>query len=59
MLWSEDVWMELNLTIRKVLAKGASVVVFPLLTEERLSPVLNVLRIHFLIVILLVDGLMQ
>lgn len=42
MLWSEDVWMELNLTIRKVLAKGASVVVFPLLTEERLSPVLNV-----------------
>lgn len=59
MLWSEDVWMELNLTIRKVLAKGASVVVFPLLTEERLSPVLNVQRIHFLIVIFLVDGLVQ
>ena len=51
--------MELNLTIRKVLAKGASVVVFPLLTEERLSPVLNVQRIHFLIVIFLVDGLVQ
>ena len=51
--------MELNLTIHKVLAKGASVVVFPLLTEESLSPVLNVWRIHILIVIFLVDGLMQ